>query len=235
VTFVLVHGGGFSATCWDLLRPHLGGTSRAVDLPGRGSRPAELTRLTLADCVDAVVGEVEGAGLSEVVLVGHSLAGITLPGVLARIPERIRTAVFVSAAVPPDGGRVYDLLDPAVQEMAADASPEAGDRSAPPAVLDHDVARAIFCNDMDEDQTRFTLEAMVPEAPGLIFERVGHAGLRYGVPLVYVRLGRDQVLAPDLQDRMVRNLGGADVVGVDAGHMAMISRPRDLARVLNGR
>lgn len=230
-----MHGGGFSATCWDPLLAHLGGPCRAVDLPGRGSRPAELATVTVAGCVDAVVSEVEGAELSEVVLVGHSLAGITLPGVLGRIPERIRTAVFVSAAVPPDGGRVYDLLDPAVQEMAADASPGAGGANTPPGVLDHDVARAIFCNDMDEDQTRFTLGAMVPEAPGLIFERVEHAGLRYGVPLVYVRLERDRVLAPDLQDQMVRNLGGAEVVGLDAGHMAMISHPLELARVLNER
>ena len=33
---VLVHGGGFAGSCWDLLVPELDAPTVAVDLPGRG-------------------------------------------------------------------------------------------------------------------------------------------------------------------------------------------------------
>jgi pimeloyl-ACP methyl ester carboxylesterase len=37
---VLVHGGSFAASCWDLVVPLLDGPVLAVDLPGRGrTRP----------------------------------------------------------------------------------------------------------------------------------------------------------------------------------------------------
>ena len=38
VMFVLVHGAGMGANCWDRLLPHLDRPAIAVDLPGRGSR-----------------------------------------------------------------------------------------------------------------------------------------------------------------------------------------------------
>jgi pimeloyl-ACP methyl ester carboxylesterase len=53
--FVLVHGGMCTAACWDPVVTHLAMRVVAVDLPGRGSRPADLFRVTLDDCVQAVI------------------------------------------------------------------------------------------------------------------------------------------------------------------------------------
>ena len=92
MTYVLVHGATFDGSCWDLLLPHLDGPAIAVDLPGRGSRPADLTQVTIQDFVDVVVDEIECCDLHDVVLVGHPLAGITLPGVAA--PEDWARAAF---------------------------------------------------------------------------------------------------------------------------------------------
>ena len=72
---VLVHGGGFAASCWDRLVPLLPEPVVALDLPGRGSRPAPLVGLTIGHFVDAVVDTLEADDLRDVTLVGHSLAG----------------------------------------------------------------------------------------------------------------------------------------------------------------
>ena len=77
-----------------------------------------LTQVTIADFVAAVVDEIVDDDLQDVVLVGHSLAGVTLPGVVGAVPDRLRHVVFVSAAVPPDQGRVIDTLDPGMREYA---------------------------------------------------------------------------------------------------------------------
>ena len=60
------------------------------------------------------------------------------------------------------------------------------------------------------------------------------AGLRQTLPRSYVKLLRDQTLPPALQDEFARNAGpGCAVHELDAGHDAMVSRPRELAAILN--
>ena len=80
MTFVLVHGGGFGASCWEPLIPYLEGEVHAVDLPGRGRTPGDLAVVGIDDFVDTVVSEIDSNDLGEVTLVGHSMAGLTLPG-----------------------------------------------------------------------------------------------------------------------------------------------------------
>jgi pimeloyl-ACP methyl ester carboxylesterase len=84
---VLVHGGGHAADCWEPTideihrqEPEL--TVLAVDLPGRRGKPGDLYTLTIADFVESVVADIEEAGLGDIVLAGHSMAGLTVPGVL---------------------------------------------------------------------------------------------------------------------------------------------------------
>jgi len=59
---VLVHGGSHSARCWDLVLPNLVLPAVAVDLPGRGSTPADFASVTLADCVRTVIDGADQAG-----------------------------------------------------------------------------------------------------------------------------------------------------------------------------
>ena len=222
MTFVLVHGGAHGAWCWEPMLAHLRAPALALDLPGRGRRPGDLGTLTVADFAAAVVGEIEAAGLSRVVLVGHSMAGLTLPRVLERIPERIARAVFVACVVPREGQTLFDAI--ALPEDARPRRPE---------LLAAEQARAMFCSDMDEAQARFVLERLCPEAVGPMSEPASLRGLRGPVPRSYVKLLRDQVLAPALQDEFARNAGpGCAVHELDAGHDAMVSRPEELAALL---
>jgi pimeloyl-ACP methyl ester carboxylesterase len=96
------------------------------------------------------------------------------------------------------------------------------------------LATALFCNDMDAEQTAWTLSRMVPEALGIVNEPVDLDGaVGTAVPVTYVRLLRDASLVPEAQTRMATNLGDVEIVDLDAGHMAMVSRPEALAEILN--
>ncbi|NRB28940.1 MAG: alpha/beta fold hydrolase, partial [Roseibacillus sp.] len=100
---MFVHGGAHGAWCWERVLPHLELPARAMDLPGRGTRPAPLESVTLDDWVEAVVEEITQSGDESTILVGHSLAGITMPRVVDRIPERLSQLIFVSCTVPEEG------------------------------------------------------------------------------------------------------------------------------------
>ncbi|HEX9504452.1 MAG TPA: alpha/beta fold hydrolase [Acidimicrobiia bacterium] len=227
MTMILVHGGGFAASCWDRMMPYVDADTRAIDLPGRGAHPAPLANLTTIDFVDAVVDEIVSNDLTDVLLVGHSLAGITLPGVAARIPGRLRRLVFIACTVPAEGTSVFDSLPPDVQAAAEETS------GPDEATLQAEMAEVVFCNDMDDELTAWTLSHMVPEAMQVAYEPVDLSGLRQPVPRTWVRLLRDVIVTPEKQDQMVRNMGGAEVVELDAAHMAMISYPKELAEILN--
>jgi pimeloyl-ACP methyl ester carboxylesterase len=113
---VLVHGGGHAADCWDLTvdeirrqAPDL--TVLAVDLPGRRGKPGDLLNLTIADFVKSVVGDIEDAKLGDIVLAGHSMAGLTVPGVVNKLgSSRVREMILVTAFVPPEGKALADTL-----------------------------------------------------------------------------------------------------------------------------
>ena len=222
-----------TSRCWDPLLPLLDRETIAVDLPGRGDSTLDPTEVTLADCVNCVVDEITGRDLTDVVLVGHSLAGLTVPEVAHAIPQRLRHLVFVSATVPADGSSVADLLgslSPVLEEVAELLGDDLVDTSG---ALHRDFAEALFCTDLNAEQTAFVLDSMVREARGLITEPSNLRGLEQAIPRTYVRLLADQSLLLGSQDEMIANLGGADVVDIDAGHMAMVSQPRQLADILN--
>jgi pimeloyl-ACP methyl ester carboxylesterase len=234
VTYVLVHGGGFSGSCWDELLPYLDRRALAVDLPGRGGRPADTATLTFADFVAAVVDEITREDLTDVTLVGHSMAGLTLPGVAESVPSRLHHVVFVSCAVPPHGTSLVDVLGGFSPSTAGIAERLGADLADARGVLHPDLATAMFCNDMDHQQTASTLARLVSEPVSVLTEPADLTGLRQSIPRTYVRLALDASLSLDTQDQMIENIGDIEVVDLEAGHMAMISRPEELAALLNG-
>ncbi len=228
MTMVLVHGGGLGKECWNPMLPFLDGDVIAVDLPGRGDRPGDLSRIGIADFVDAVVDDILSRDLRDVVLVGHSLAGLTIPQVAARVPERIRALVFVSCTVPRDGQNTYDTLDPEIQAVS-DANP-----SDELTTLDPQLATAVFYNDVtDPDLLAWALSLLVPEAPASVTDPMVLSTMPRDIRRVWIRLTHDLIVAPEKQDRFVENLGGCEVLELDAGHMAMISRPQEVAALLS--
>ena len=104
-TAVLVHGAGHTAAVWDATRAAMAHDALAVDLPGRASRPGDITTVTVAEAADAVVadvvGELGGHVEAGIVLVGHSVAGTILPAVAARLAPHVRHLVFVAGITAP--------------------------------------------------------------------------------------------------------------------------------------
>lgn len=226
--FVLIHGATMGADSWDRLRPLLDGEVLAVDLPGRGSRAeTDVRTVTLEDCGKAVVADIMRQDLTDIVLVGHSFGGVTVPLVMSAVPERIRQVVLLSAVVPEDRTRVLDQIDPDVR-----AAVEAGIAGGVYAVGE-DAARAMLCNDADDEQSTFILDRVVDDAAALLSETVDLSGYRLPIPRTYLHTSRDQCYPPELQTRSAERIG-ANVITVDAGHMAMVTMPDTIASIMNG-
>jgi pimeloyl-ACP methyl ester carboxylesterase len=226
--FVLLHGAMLGHWIWDRVTPLLDGPGLAVDLPGRGAKPADVTEVTLGNAIDSVVADVEAWPIERVVLVAHSLSGILVPGVTTRLGERVAHAVFVSAAVPKPGTSYLDAL-PISQRLFLRlvlAIQKTGPLTPPWAT------RRALCNDLDERTTQLVLGRLTREAPRLYQEPVpGEIPPR--MPMLYVKLTRDRALSSALQDKMITRLPGTRVETIEAGHLPMLGHPGRLAAILN--
>jgi len=221
------HGGSFAASCWDLVVERLGGPVLAVDLPGRGTHPAPLETVTIETAAASVAADVDAAGFDDIVLVGHSLAGCSMPATIGLLGDRVRHAVFIACTVPEDGTSALDTLDPEVQEFA-----RAGLESGAPGVMPPEQARIFFGNDLDDEQFAWCIARMTPEAPKLVTQPVDLAPLRCAMARTWLRPRLDAILAAGKQLRFAKNAGDCEMIDLDAGHMCMISQPAELAAIL---
>lgn len=232
---VLVHGGQHAADCWEPTIAELARRSPdtpvlAVDLPGRGSRPADLGAVTVADWVDSVVADIDEAGFDDVVVVGHSMAGLTVPGVVARLgPDRVRRMILIAASVPPQGRSILDTLSGPLGWYARRAA-RRGTPSPPMPTL---LARRSFCNGMTAEQREFTLARLYGESTRVTAEPTDRSALPRAVPRTWILTLRDRAQTPAVQRRSIAALGGVDeVIELDTCHDAMISTPAELATIL---
>ena len=144
-TFILVHGSWHSSGHWQRLALLLGAAGHAViapDLPGHGlsaqfpksyfQRPIDLSRfsteasplagVTLDQYVEAIsesINFARKAGLGPIILVGHSMGGVTTTAVVEQYAKQIHHVVYLAAFMPNDGASALSYLS--APENAASA------------------------------------------------------------------------------------------------------------------
>jgi pimeloyl-ACP methyl ester carboxylesterase len=202
----------------------------AVDMPGHGATPGDLTTVTIADCVQSAVAQVETAGLGEMIVVGHSLAGLTVPGMVAALgSRRVREMILAAACLPVQGEAIVDTL---VGPLAWYVRRAVRLRK-PPATMPDMLSALAFCNGMTREQRRFTMSRIHPEGVTVITEPVDRSGLPDDVPRTWILTLRDHALFRRVQLRSIAALGGVQtLIPVDTCHDLMISEPRLLAEIL---
>ena len=156
---VFVHGGNHDKSCWQLLLPLMKIPSIAVDLPGRGDRPANGVAITYAMCAEAVLADADAAGFDRFMLIGHSMGGLTISRTALEAPERVAHLVYVGALVLPVGMTVAD-------KFGVDIAPGQPDSAMMP-VMDEQLARTMFAGDMTDD---------VPVPPSSAIEMIKQLG-----------------------------------------------------------
>jgi pimeloyl-ACP methyl ester carboxylesterase len=231
---VLVHGGEHAGDCWDLVvaevhrqAPEL--RALAVDLPGRGRTPGDLATATIGEWVDSVVADIEAAELGDVVIVGHSMAGVTVPGVAAKLGSpRVREMILAAAFVPRQGQAIVDTLGGPLAIFARFAA-----RGGRVFKVPRLAAQYAFCNGMTREQRRLTMSKLYAESARIPGEPVDRSALPEDLPRTWILTTRDRALSNKSQQASIAALGGVkDVIPIDACHDVMFSHPERLAQIL---
>jgi pimeloyl-ACP methyl ester carboxylesterase len=226
IGFGLIHGGLHAAWCWNDLRALLHGPVVAVDLPGRDGKPAMIHSITADDWAEHAAAAITALPADRIVLVGHSLGGLTTLNAAKLLGRRIVHLVFAAALVPAEGQTIGALI---AGRYASELFDESGAFPVPP----YDTARRLLVGeDMSDDQAHQLYARLHSEPPQPFLVPFDHAGVPQ-VPRTYVRFSRDAAVTREMQDVMIANLGGCEQVVVDGPHNAIMTNPAPLAAMLN--
>ncbi|WVZ98278.1 hypothetical protein U9M48_043741 [Paspalum notatum var. saurae] len=252
--FVLVHGLCHGAWCWYKVATALrraGHSVTAPDMAGCGAHPARLHEVSTFEEYSRPLLDAVAALLppDRAVLVGHSHGGLSVALAAQRFPEKVAAAVFVTAALPAIGGSMFattteEFVEQEEPEYYLDTkqvAQENPDIPGNPIIFGPNfMAQRLYQHSPPEDLTlalsllrpanQFSDDALMRDEQLLTEDGYGSARR------VFVVVEDDRGIPAEFQRRMVAQSPGVEVekmaVGGGADHMAMLSRPEELAELL---
>jgi pimeloyl-ACP methyl ester carboxylesterase len=232
MNFVFVPGAWHSGWSWHPVGTRVraaGHAAVALTLPGltMGDDPRGLR---LADAVDHIVREVERRDLRDVVLVGHSFAGIPITGAARRLAGRLARIAFYSAFIPRAGESMADAMD---AETAAYLRAVISSSPEETVSVDFDSFRTALMQDEPEELQRLVYDQLVPQPGGYMLDSPdagGEAIRALGIPVTYLLAEHDRALAAPGAELAAR--AGVTPVMVPGTHEALLTHPDDVAKAL---
>ena len=229
-TFVLVPGAWLGAWVWQTvvggLRA-LGHEVHAVSLAGLAERAGDdPDKIGLTTHVRDVLALLEGEDLREVVLVGHSYAGLVAGQAADWARDRVRHTVFLDANLPRDGQAMTDAWSERGRQIVLEAVAEHEGRWPPPEIEDFDG------HDLDAEQVMWLLGHATSHPGHTLFEPavltrpLSELSATYVTSLRPPSPPRDEVLA-------LRSSPGWRFAELDTGHWPMVSRPQEVVTLLH--
>lgn len=223
---VLVHGSYHGGWCWDRLAPELkllGHTVTAVDLP-IGDPAAGASEY--ADAIEAQVDWSEPP-----VIVGHSSAGLTIPIVASRRP--VRQLIFLASMLPKPGMSANE------QRAAEPIDGQGPSDSAEWTDLGNDVwlvgpntATELFFPDASPADAAWAAGQLRPQSYRPMNE-VTPLTKWPDAPSAYIVCRDDRAMNPEWARTAARERLGVEPAEIDGGHSPFITRPRELATLLD--
>jgi pimeloyl-ACP methyl ester carboxylesterase len=171
-TFILVHGGGHGGWCWDAVVHRLtqaGHRAFAPDLPGMSADRTSPHDVTL-EMNGSFIASLARRQPEKVILVGHSLGGITISDAAERAPEAIAGLVYVAAVLLPSGAAAMRTL------KNSGKLPPGISLSSDGATLSVDpgYARERYYNGCNEADTQSALARLAPQPTRPMLDQLVH-------------------------------------------------------------
>ena len=213
---VLVHGLFADGSCWTEVIARL-------QAAGLNAIAVQNPLTTLPEAVasaERVLARLDGP----TVLVGHSFSGMIVTE--AGMHPNVSALVYVAARAP-DAGEDYTALAKTFPTPPASAG----------IVFDGDEGRLSeaaflrdFAGDLPEAKAKVLYAVQQPFHKALLMGKTTHAAWR-SKPSFYAVSTEDRTINPDLERFMAKRMG-AKTIEVKASHLALISRPDEITRLI---
>jgi pimeloyl-ACP methyl ester carboxylesterase len=232
---VFLHGAALDHSVWHYQARYLahhGFNALAVDLPGHGRSPGAV-RTSIEALADWVAALIEAAGLDKAHVVGHSMGALAALDTALRHPDRVSKLVLAGPSLPMPVGEAF-------LAAAKDDSPAAFDMqvtwghkrhvalaaSAIPGVSLAGASRQLVARSRPGVQYA-DLAACHAYSPSLDAIRALRA------PTLVIAGRRDAMTPLKAGQALAREIPGARLVALDAGHAMTLEAPREVLAALS--
>lgn len=245
-TFCLLHGANLGAWSWQPLILELKNREHqtiAMDLP------IDDPTASLSDFTDVVMQSIKGVD-DNIILVGHSFAGMIIPIVATKYP--VQQLVFLGGLIPQIGMRgldqFYDEVEPSkLQEInyqppAANLFEQLSDEPdifMPPCLAlsaqsapNESVAMQFCFHDCEPDVAHWAIPKLRDQLPLSPLTEIFPLQTMPDVDYTYIVATDDRIISPTWSKYAARKRLGVEAIEILGGHIPQISHPIQLAEIL---
>jgi pimeloyl-ACP methyl ester carboxylesterase len=242
-TYVLVGGAWLGGWCWQPVARRLrenGHDAYPVTLTGLGEREhLASSEVDLETHIMDVVNLFEFEDLHDVILLGHSYAGLVVTGAADRVPGRISRLVYLDTGPIPSGTALIEMFPPEARKHIEEQVEELGEGWRFPLPPPEELATMGSLEGLDEEDLALLRSRAVPQPFGTYTqplrlenpsrEELSRIGILCSISLDQVQ----EAIASG--DPLFRELSGPNwqFIELPTGHWPMFSRPDDLADLLH--
>ena len=232
-TYLLIHGAMHGGWCWAKVAPLLEAAGHRViapDLPGHGRDKTPLAEVDLRAYVDRVVS-IMADQAEPVVLVGHSMAGLTITQAAGQRPDLIRRLVYVTAHSINPGESLSGNRSLTPDSLAAKhrrVDPVSGGLT-----IDRGRLKEVYYNLCSDDDIAWAADRLVPQAALIYKETLDvDRAVVDARPKNYVICLRDRAIPAHRQEQLAANWTMDRIDRLESDHSPFLSMPDRLAELL---
>ena len=223
---VLVHGSYHGAWCWDLLRPELEALGHRVittDMPI--SEPG----LGAADYAAAVEQALDSSPAP--VIVGHSMGGLVIPLIAAHRP--VERLIFLAAFLPLPGKSAADQrASEPIDNLKPPKTAEWTDFGNNVWGVGPNTATELFFPDVTDETAQWATSRLRPQCYDVMSEVTPMAEWP-DVPCSSIVCSADSAINPGWVRAAARDRLGVEAVEIGGAHSPFLSRPAELAAIID--
>jgi pimeloyl-ACP methyl ester carboxylesterase len=233
-TYVLVHGSWMGKFCWAEVISKLEARGHAVltmDLPAHGDDATPSNAVTLENYRDAVIQLI--GDRTNVILVGHSMAGMPISAVAEAIPNQLKALVFVSAYLPRNEESLLQLSQEDKESLVSSHwRQDDPEHYSPPWIAAEGIVD-VFRADCSPQVQEMVKSRHRPEPLSPLATPVTLTEGNYGsVPRYYIETLNDHAVSHQLQNLMLSRVSVNHRFQLSSSHCPFFSMPDRLVACL---
>jgi pimeloyl-ACP methyl ester carboxylesterase len=247
-TFVLIHGSWHWGGCYLKVANLLAAKGHVVSCPDLLTLGYDPTPPGTVPDLPAYLGPAKKlveAAKEKVIVLGHSMGGVSVSWLGENMPEKIQRLVYLCAFLVPPGKTANEYLfsedflkDPMVAEF--NENMKLVDKGVQMSTSNVEFMRTAFYNDCSDHDVKIAAKNVSPIGPAVANvwahettkERAGR------LPVTYIECLKDKAIPIKVQRNMQNDFKAAfnrdiDVATMDASHSPFFSQPEKLAEILD--
>ena len=234
MNIILVHGAWHTAACWEALQNKLKAlyTIYTINMPGRVfEKTTEYKRINLIDYVNAIedcLNQIK----EPAVLIGHSLAGLTISQIAEKFPDKIQQLIYISAFIPTSGETMFDITAK-IKTLGVSSEITTYPKENRIDISPSERTKSLFYNACSDLIASTALDSLVSEPLKAFTTPVKLSTSGFGkVHKTYIKCLEDRALLPVDQNEMIEKTNISQIFEIRTDHSPFISQPQILANII---